>query len=94
MPRVAPRRIVTSVTVPGWRITRVVHGHGLTGRLVPVVVGLVETDAGDVMVALRVGDVGMPVFLPLRPAAELIVNVRATLDDLFELTGERIGGDE
>lgn len=83
------------MSAPGWRTSLVVQGFDPGTRYtVPVVVGLVETAAGGVQLALRVGERGDLVIMPMQAAAQLIVNIRQVVDERIQITGERLGGDQ
>lgn len=73
----------------------IVQGYELSSRrAVPITVGLIDTAAGGVQLAMRVGEDGEPILLPIHVGAQLIVNLREALDDRFKITGERLGGDQ
>jgi hypothetical protein len=94
-PLVAHRSFNTvTIPAPGWRTTLVAQGVDVrTQARVPVVIGLIESAAGGVVPALRVGEDGDPVILSLQAAAQHLANVRTVIDELFKVTGERIGGE-
>jgi hypothetical protein len=83
------------VDTPGWRTSLIVHGIEV-GRIapMPVVVGLIETAAGGVQLAARIGENGDVVILPLQAATQLIVNLRKMIDERLKITGDRLGGDQ
>jgi hypothetical protein len=56
---------------------------------VPVVVGLVETAAGGVQVAMRVG-YERPVILAVQAATQLALNLNETTAERLKVTGEAL----
>lgn len=79
---------------PGWRNSRAVQGRDQeSGHAVPVLVGLVETPAGGVQVALRVGE-DRTVILALQDANQLGRNVQEVTAERLTVTTERLGGEE
>jgi len=80
--------------VPAWRTSLVVQGlDPERGIHVPVVVGLVDTAAGGVQVALQVGEDRL-VILPLQEANQLALNLAETTAERLKITGERLGDGE
>lgn len=85
---------VNDDTPASWRVTKAVVGRDAdTGGAVPVVVGLVETAAGGVQVALQVGD-DRRVILALQDANQLALNLNETTAERLRVTGERLGDGE
>jgi hypothetical protein len=83
-----------ATSAPRWRTALVVQGFDQQAdRQVPVVVGLIDTAAGGVQVALRIGD-DRPVILPLQDANQLALNVNETMAERLKVTGERLGDGE
>lgn len=64
-------------------------------REVPVLVmvGLLNTPAGGVQLALRVGD-HPPVILSLQDARQLAANLTNTITERLTITAERLGEDD
>lgn len=82
------------MNTPHWRTSLVVHGiDPERGARVPVMVGLVDTAAGGVQLALQVDD-SRPVILPLQDANQLARNLNETTAERLKVTGERLGSDE
>lgn len=87
-------REVTTCECAGLRTSLIVQGFGRNGRAVPVVTGLVETAAGGLQLALRVGESGETVIVPLQVANQLVVNLREAMRERLKITGERLGVEE
>lgn len=82
------------MSAPVWRRSLEVPGFDLeAGQEVPVVVGLVETAAGGVQVALRIGE-GHLVILALQAGNQLIEHVAAAMTERLVITAERLGSDQ
>lgn len=83
-----------AMRAPAWRTRLVVQGFDpQADRQVPMVVGLIDTAAGGVQIALRVGD-DQPVILALQDADQLALNLNETTAERLRVTGERLRGDE
>ena len=78
---------VNDNTPKAWRIALVVEGLQ-AHQPIPVVVGLVDTAAGGVLVALQVGG-DSPVILALHDANQLALNLTETTAERLKVTGER-----
>jgi hypothetical protein len=88
------RRSGGAMEVSGWRTSLVVHAVDVpSGQEVSVVVGLIETAAGGLQVAMRVGEDGNPMVLTLQEAAQLELNVRGVLAERYRIAIEGLGGD-
>jgi hypothetical protein len=92
-----------AVTVPDWRMSSVVYGFDLTQLAtvgpravptVPLVTGLLETAADDLQFAMRIGEGGEPVILPLEAANLHITHMRELLIRRLRDAGARLGEDE
>lgn len=64
------------------------------GQAVPVEVGLIDTAAGGVHVAVRLGANGDLVILPFQAGSQLVVKVRELLAERFAIAGEKLAGGE
>lgn len=82
------------MSAPTWRSSVAVPGFDLeAGREVPVVAGLVQTAAGGVQLALRVGE-GDVVILALQAGNQLIEHLAAGLTERLVITAERLESDQ
>jgi len=90
-------------SVPGWRTSLVVHGFdprqlATVGPqavpTVPVVAGLLETTTDDLQFAMRIGERGELVILPLDAANQHVAHVRELLIERLRDAGARLVEDE
>lgn len=82
------------VSTAGWRTSLVAEGlDPECGVSVPIVVGLVDTAAGGVQVAMRTGD-GPLLYLAVQDANALAGHLNATTTARLRLAAERLGGVE
>lgn len=82
------------MSTPGWRTSNTVEGFDLQlGHEVPVTVGLIDTAAGGVQLALQVGE-GHLVILALQAGNQLIEHVAAVMTERLVITAERLGSDQ
>jgi hypothetical protein len=82
------------MTAPRWRSSLAVEGFDARAECqVPVAVGLIDTTAGGVQIALRVGD-DQPVILAVQDANQLASNLNEITAERLRVTAERFRGDE
>ena len=64
-----------------WHTSLIAPARELTGETTQVVVGLLETQPGELIFAIKIGEDGEPVLLAVQSAYELIVNARMTMTE-------------
>jgi hypothetical protein len=70
----------------GWRTSLIAPARALSERSTQVVVGLVETDDGELTFAIKIGADSEPVVLPEQSANEFIANAHETLAEKLRLS--------
>jgi hypothetical protein len=69
----------------GWRSSWIAPARELSGMPTQVVVGLVANQAGELMMAIRIGEDGDTVLLPTQSAVELIANARRAMTEKLRI---------